>query len=99
MHYEYTVPSGGSVVLRLRLTPEPTRAPLKDIEEIIRERRAEADEFYAAIQPPKATEDEKRVQRQAFAGLLWTKQIYLFDVNVWFDGDNPPIVLRHRVSG
>ncbi len=90
LHYERTVPSGGSVVLRLRLTPEPTRAPLKDIEEIIRERRAEADEFYAAIQPPKATEDEKRVQRQAFAGLLWTKQIYLFDVNVWFDGDDLP---------
>jgi Glycosyl hydrolase family 63 C-terminal domain len=89
LHYQYTVPSGGSVVLRLRLTPEPTKAPLKDIDEIIARRRAEADEFYAVIQPPKATEDEKRVQRQAFAGLLWTKQIYLFDVNVWLEGDNP----------
>ena len=49
----------------------------------------EADEFYSAIQPPKATEDEKHIQRQAFAGLLWSKQSYLFDVNAWLEGDNP----------
>jgi len=90
LHYQYIVPSGGSVVLRLRLTPEPIKAPLKDVEEIVARRRAEADAFYAVIQPPRATEDEKRVQRQAFAGLLWTKQIYLFDVNVWLEGDNLP---------
>ncbi len=42
-----------------------------------------------AIHPPKATEDEKRVQRQAFAGLLWFKQACLFDVNAWLEGDNP----------
>ncbi len=54
-------------------------------------RRAEADEFYEAIHPPKATDDERLVQRQAFAGMLWTKQIYLFDVNVWLDGDNPDV--------
>jgi hypothetical protein len=96
LHYEYTVPAGGSVVLRLRLidepirlVSEPTKAPLKDVDQIIAQRRAEADEFYAAIQPPRATEDEKRVQRQALAGLLWTKQIYLFDVNAWLQGDNP----------
>ena len=96
LHYQYTVPAGGSVVLRLRLIDEPIRlvsgpmkAPLEDVDQIIAQRLAEADEFYAAIQPPRATEDEKRVQRQAFAGLLWTKQIYLFDVNTWFEGDNP----------
>jgi len=88
-HYRYTVPAGGSVVVRLRLTPEAMKSPLEAVDEIVSRRRAEADEFYAAIHPPKATEDEKRVQRQAFAGLLWTKQIYLFDVNTWFDGDNP----------
>ena len=55
---------------------------------IVRERRAEADEFYEAIHPPKATEDERLVQRQALAGLLWTKQIYLFDMTRWLEGDN-----------
>jgi hypothetical protein len=88
-HHEYVVPARASVVLRLRLTPEPLTSPLRAVDEIVARRRAEADEFYTAIHPPKATEDEKRVQRQAFAGLLWTKQIYLFDVNTWFDGDNP----------
>jgi hypothetical protein len=89
VHYEYVVPAGGSVVVRLRLTPEQLKAPLGDVDQIVAQRRAEADEFYAAIHPPKATADEKSIQRQAFAGLLWTKQAYLFDVNAWFDGDNP----------
>ncbi len=89
LHYQYNVPAGGSVVLRLRLTPELLKSPLRDVDQIINQRRTEADEFYAAIHPPKASEDEKLVQRQAFAGLLWSKQAYLFDVNEWFDGDNP----------
>jgi len=89
LDYQYTIPAGGSVVMRLRLAPEPLNAPLQDVDQIIARRRLEADEFYAAIHPPKATEDERLVQRQAFAGLLWSKQIYLFDVNGWLEGDNP----------
>jgi len=89
LHYQSMVPAGGSVVVRLRLTAEPVKAPFKDLDQIVAQRRTEAEEFYAAIHPPKATEDEKRIQRQALAGLLWTKQIYLFDVNAWLDGDNP----------
>jgi hypothetical protein len=89
LHYEYLVPAGGSVVVRLRLTPEVLKDPLKDVDQIIAQRREEADEFYAAIHPPKATEDEKHIQRQAFAGLLWSKQAYLFDVNAWLEGDDP----------
>ena len=43
--------------------------------------------------PPKATEEEKLIQRSAFAGMLWRKQIYLFDVNRWLEGDSvaPPV--------
>jgi hypothetical protein len=89
LHYEYNVDPGASVVVRMRLSPEVLSRPLDDVDRVILERRAEADEFYAAIHPPKAAEDERRIQRQAFAGLLWSKQIYLFDVNKWFDGDNP----------
>ena len=88
-HYEYTVAPGKSAVVQLRLTSQPLESPLQDIDQVISLRHAEADEFYAAIHPPKATEDEKLIQRQAFAGLLWSKQIYLFDVNLWFEGDNP----------
>jgi hypothetical protein len=88
VHYEYMAPAGGSVVLNLRLASKPSANPWRDFTKIVQQRRAEADEFYDAVHPPKATEDERRVQRQAFAGLLWSKQIYLFDVNKWFEGDN-----------
>jgi len=55
-------------------------------------RRAEADEFYAKRAPKGLSEDAKNVQRQAFAGLLWSKQFYHFDVRTWLDGDptGPP---------
>jgi hypothetical protein len=90
LHYaDLRVPAGGSVVVRLRLTDELLDKPLRDVDEIVAGRRREADEFYEAIHPPKATEDERRVQRQALAGMLWTKQIYLYDVSVWLDGDDP----------
>ena len=59
-------------------------------------RSAEADEFYEAIHPPKATADEKLVQRQALAGLLWTKQIYLFDVDAGSTATTPTCRRRSR---
>ena len=83
------MPPGKSVTLLLRLTPEEMTKPLEDIPRVIAERKADADEFYEATHPPKASPEEKRVQRQAFAGLLWSKQIYLFDVEKWLDGDFP----------
>jgi hypothetical protein len=83
------VPAGGSVSLRLRLTPERPLAPLADVDAIVDQRQREADEFYAEVQPAAASEDEKLIQRQAFAGMLWSKQVYLFDVNKWLEGDNP----------
>ncbi len=89
-HYaELNVPAGGSIVIHLRFTDKVLKQPLADVEKIIAERRAEADEFYEAIHPAKATEDERRIQRQAFAGMLWGKQIFFYDVDVWLKGDNP----------
>ncbi len=88
-HYRYLVPAGGAVTLRMRLTPDRLEAPLRDVEGVLGKRRGEADEFYAFIHPPRASDEERLIQRQAFAGLLWSKQIYLFDVNQWLEGDNP----------
>jgi len=98
VHYQSVVPAGGSTVLRLRLTTGTLDAPLSDVDQIIEIRRQEADDFYNFIHPPRASEDERRIQRQAFAGLLWTKQSYLYDVNVWMDGDDPdnPPPYGHR---
>jgi hypothetical protein len=89
LDYRVVVPAGGSAVLRFRLTDAMPEAPLADVDAVIARRKAEADAFYAAVQPAAASDDEKRVQRQAFAGMLWSKQIYLFDVTRWLEGDNP----------
>jgi hypothetical protein len=83
----FDVEPGQSAVMRMVL--QPRSDPAVDVDAVIAQRRAEADEFYASIHPPKASEEEKNVQRQAFAGMLWSKQSYLYDVDVWLDGDDP----------
>ena len=87
IHYSYKVPAQGSIVIPFRLVDGEVRQPLAEVNQVIAQRRQEADEFYEAIHPPKATPEERLIQRQAFAGMLWGKQIYLFDVNRWLDGD------------
>jgi hypothetical protein len=84
------VAAGESVTLRMRLAPAAVpRRPLAVVDEVIEARKSEADAFYAAIHPPRASEVERAIQRQAFAGMIWSKQSYLFDVAKWLDGDDP----------
>ena len=100
-HYTFDVPAGGSatLLLLLRLAQEQLDHPFADVEPIVRKRKKEADQFYEAIHPPKASADERMIQRQAFAGLLWSKQIYLFDVAKWFNGDSPDWLPPHSRKG
>jgi len=95
--YQLTVPAGQTAELRLRLRPAGTGAPAEtalgdEFSQVLAARRAEADEFYAELTPREATADEALVMRQAFAGLLWSKQLYYYDVARWLDGDpgQPP---------
>ena len=76
----------------MRLSSERHAAPFSDAERIFADRIAEADAFYAALAENRLTEDEARVQRQALAGLIWSKQVFNFDVAQWLDGDpaGPP---------
>src|SRR5688572_29158027 len=100
MRFARSVPPGGTTVVRLRLSDAALDAPLTAIDRTVRERLADADEFYASIHPKGATEDEKRVQRQAFAGLMWSKQNYIFDVAQWLEGDHksaPPPPQREYI--
>src|SRR5690348_16980847 len=72
--------------LRLRLSdrsPKDLAQPFAEFDAILSERLEEADEFYASITPPNATEDEARVLRQSLAGMLWSKQFYFYDVDKW----------------
>jgi hypothetical protein len=89
LHYRFEIPPGESITLLLRLTPEPETTPFADIESVFSQRKSEADAFYAAICPPNANQEEKNLQRRAFADLLWNKQFYLFNVNKWLQGDLP----------
>ena len=78
----------------LRLSAEPPAEPFADAEQVLALRSAEADAFYAVAvrQRNSMTEDERRVQRQAFAGMLWSKQFYFYEIEEWLDGDpaGPP---------
>jgi hypothetical protein len=82
-HHVLEVPAGGSAVVRLRLTDAPPAAlgePFAGFDEVRAARRRAADEFYGSVTPPRASEDEARVMRQALAGMLWSKQYYALDV-------------------
>ena len=73
---------------RAALRPVQRRADgFTGFDAIFAQRIAEADAFYAALQKDIADEDMRRIQRQAFAGMLWSKQFYDFDVREWLDGD------------
>jgi hypothetical protein len=85
--YEVKVASGETVTLRLRLTPEEMKRPFSQFNSIFEQRQAETDEFYAAIHKEGLGDEEKRVQRQALAGMLWSKQLYYYDVEQWLTGD------------
>ncbi|SFH89117.1 MGH1-like glycoside hydrolase domain-containing protein [Halpernia frigidisoli] len=70
-----------------RLSEEDLQNPFEDFEKLFNIRQNEADEFYEEIQKGITSEDEKLVQRQAFAGLLWSKQFYHYNVEKWLKGD------------
>ncbi|HEY5907734.1 MAG TPA: glucosidase, partial [Vicinamibacteria bacterium] len=82
--YVLEVPAGGSQVVRLRLKSGPTGGTFgAPFEKTFRQRLFDADEFYERITPRALGEDERRVHRQALAGMLWTKQFYYFDLDRW----------------
>ncbi len=84
-HYRLEVPAGGSRVVRLRLSARPPADPFGTFNETFAARLADANEFYDRITPHSLSEDERRVHRQALAGMLWSKQYYYFDLDKWLE--------------
>src|SRR5262245_25247333 len=82
-HYTVEVPAGGSKIIRLRLTAGNIKDAFRGFDEIFKSRIADADEFYERITAKALNEDERRVHRQALAGMLWSKQYYYFDLEEW----------------
>jgi hypothetical protein len=85
-HYQLNVGARETAVVRLRLTNAASRDPFgRQFNQIIEQRRQEADAFYRAITPARVSADEANVMRQALAGMLWSKQYFFFDVDKWLD--------------
>jgi Glycosyl hydrolase family 63 C-terminal domain len=99
--YRRTIAAGASAAIRVRLSSGPAVASaFADFEQVLAQRRAEADAFYGELQGNVEDEDLRRIQRQAYAGILWSKQFFHYDVTQWLDGDpaqpKPP---RSRHAG
>jgi Mannosylglycerate hydrolase MGH1-like glycoside hydrolase domain/Glycosyl hydrolase family 63 C-terminal domain len=87
-HFQFNVQPGQRQVLRLRFRPSAlTTAAFDDFDSVFASRRAEADEFYASLQRDIQDADRRLVQRQALAGMLWSKQYYYIDIPQWLSGD------------
>ncbi|MCP5420354.1 MAG: glucosidase [Gammaproteobacteria bacterium] len=99
--YSLVVPAGGQHQLRLRL--RSARAvqdpPFADFDTVFATRIHEADDFYAHLQTEITDADARRVQRQALAGMIWSKQFYYYDIPQWLQGDpaqpKPPPERQH----
>jgi hypothetical protein len=103
-HYQLRVGAGATAVIRLRLSnvvPGTEELFGRRFAQIIEARRREADEFYRAITPARVGEDAANVMRQALAGMLWSKQYFFFDVDMWLrehgvDPMRPARQMRNR---
>ena len=86
-HYRAIVPPGGREVFRLRLTKGGQEFSWSEFEAMMEARRSDAEAFYGELQAELDDEDARRVQRQALAGLIWSKQFFYFDIPQWLGGD------------
>jgi hypothetical protein len=98
--YQLQVPAKSSKVIKLRLCKGRQSKPFNNFDNVFANRQAEADKFYALRQANINNDDEKLVQRQAWAGMLWSKQFYNYNVKRWLDGDaNQPSPPDSRRQG
>ncbi len=97
-NYDVTVPAKQSITLRLRLSTDVKNA-FEDFDQIFDIRYKEAEGFYNDLQQGNKDADRRLVQRQAFAGMLWSKQFYYYDVHQWLTGDPAkPVPPSQRIN-
>ncbi len=86
-HVRTQVPAGEARTVQVRFTPKRMQRPFVHCDGLFERCIDEADAFYDTVQRGDVSDDEQRIQRQAFAGLMWTKQFYHYDVDRWLEGD------------
>jgi hypothetical protein len=85
-HFQLDIGAGETAVVRLRLTNIGSRNPFGgQFDQIVEQRRRDADEFYRALTPASVGEDAANVMRQALAGMLWSKQYFFYDTDKWLE--------------
>ncbi len=94
-HYHFSLASGETKTAQLRFSasgPDSSAPFDKTFSDLFAQRLQEANDFYAEVLAPNQSEDALRVQRQAYAGMLWSKQYYYYDIKAWLHGDpaEPP---------
>jgi hypothetical protein len=102
-HYKLEVPRGATVTVRLRLTDIDFSAAATgafyEFDRLLVTRKNEADEFYRTVVPQDLSPDAQNVMRQSFAGMLWSKQFYHYELKRWLEGDpgnpQPPAERRN----
>ena len=99
-HYKFNIPPQETISIRLRLSRSDKKTSTEafaDFDSMFKLRRAEANQFYTDLAPASINDEQRAIQRQAFAGLLWNKQFYHYIIDQWLDGDPgqpPPPVER-----
>ncbi len=88
-HYVLNLSAGETKVIKLRLsdTADLTQPFNPEFNGVLQTRKQEADEFYQQVTPFPVSEAERNIQRQAFAGMLWSKQYYYYCIEEWLQGD------------
>ena len=86
-HFQKVIAPGDTYTVKFRFRKDTHDEPFRDFDEIFEARIAEADAFYQSIQSPHLNNEDRMIQRQAFAGLMWTKQFYHYGVELWLEGD------------
>ena len=99
--FKFVLKPGERKVVRTRFRrADAVTAPFDDFTSVLEIRRRESDQFYAALQKDIPNPDDRLIQRQALAGMLWSKQFYYFDIPEWLNGDkNQPEPPEQRRAG
>jgi len=99
VNYKVSIKSGETSVIRLRLSDKNLEAPFDQYEPIFFDRVKEADEFYDVVQNGVEDPELRMIQRQAYAGMMWCKQFYYFNINQWLKGDPIKPLPKSRAEG
>ncbi|HKZ39222.1 MAG TPA: hypothetical protein VJ184_16280, partial [Chryseolinea sp.] len=97
---DLTISGGKSTTLKLRLSNKFSSNPFQEFDSLFEQRMKEADDFFDSMQQDIKDKDKKEIQRQAIAGMMWSKQFYYYDIRQWLKGDpGQPVPPDERKNG